>query len=66
MYLTDVYTLPASLAGIPAASIPVGLTSGGLPVGLQIMAPPLAETRLFAFAAACEKSFPPSAPPGLG
>jgi aspartyl-tRNA(Asn)/glutamyl-tRNA(Gln) amidotransferase subunit A len=65
MYLTDVYTLPASLAGIPAASVPVGLTSGGLPVGLQIMAPPLAETRLFAFASACEKSSPPAAPPRL-
>ena len=65
MYLTDVYTLPASLAGVPAASIPVGLTTAGLPVGLQIIAPPLAETRLFAFAAACERSFPPAAPPEL-
>ena len=39
MYLSDVFTLPASLAGIPGISIPCGFTSGGLPIGLQIMAP---------------------------
>ena len=39
MYLSDVFTLPASLAGIPGISVPGGFTSEGLPIGLQIMAP---------------------------
>ncbi|MGD8372092.1 MAG: Asp-tRNA(Asn)/Glu-tRNA(Gln) amidotransferase subunit GatA [Syntrophobacterales bacterium] len=39
MYLSDVFTLPASLAGIPGLSIPCGFTSQGLPIGLQILAP---------------------------
>jgi aspartyl-tRNA(Asn)/glutamyl-tRNA(Gln) amidotransferase subunit A len=39
MYLSDVFTLPASLAGIPGISVPCGFTSGGLPIGLQILAP---------------------------
>lgn len=39
MYLSDVFTLPASLAGIPGISVPCGFTSEGLPIGLQIMAP---------------------------
>src|SRR6185312_14522679 len=44
MYLSDVYTLPASLAGLPAISVPCAPTAAGLPVGLQIIAPPLRET----------------------
>ena len=39
MYLADIMTVPASLAGLPAMSIPVGVTSAGLPVGMQIVAP---------------------------
>lgn len=39
MYLADIMTVPASLAGLPAISIPIGTTSSGLPVGMQIMAP---------------------------
>ncbi|UCG20366.1 MAG: Asp-tRNA(Asn)/Glu-tRNA(Gln) amidotransferase subunit GatA [Deltaproteobacteria bacterium] len=39
MYLSDVFTLPASLAGIPGISVPCGFTSEGLPIGLQILAP---------------------------
>lgn len=46
MYLADIYTTAANLAGIPAASIPCGFTSGGLPIGLQLMAPHFEETRL--------------------
>jgi aspartyl-tRNA(Asn)/glutamyl-tRNA(Gln) amidotransferase subunit A len=38
MYLSDVYTLPANLAGIPGICLPCGLTREGLPVGLQLMA----------------------------
>ncbi len=39
MYLSDVFTLPASLAGIPGISVPCGFTSGKLPIGLQILGP---------------------------
>nr|WP_199671325.1 Asp-tRNA(Asn)/Glu-tRNA(Gln) amidotransferase subunit GatA [Salinisphaera sp. Q1T1-3] len=45
MYLNDVYTLPASLAGVPGMSVPAGF-SNGLPVGLQLIAPWFAEGRL--------------------
>jgi aspartyl-tRNA(Asn)/glutamyl-tRNA(Gln) amidotransferase subunit A len=54
MYLGDVYTLPASLAGIPAISVPCAPTAAGLPVGLQVMGRPLDEATLFAVAAAWE------------
>jgi len=43
MYLSDIYTVPANLAGLPALSIPVGTDSQELPIGLQIMAKPFAE-----------------------
>ena len=46
MYLSDIYTISANLAGIPAISIPCGFTSGGLPVGLQLMAKHFAEETL--------------------
>lgn len=46
MYLNDIYTIPANLAGIPAASIQAGLTSSGLPAGLHLMTPYLAEAKL--------------------
>ncbi len=50
MYLADLYTVPASIAGVPAMSIPNGNDEGGLPIGLQLMAPAFAEARLLAFA----------------
>jgi aspartyl-tRNA(Asn)/glutamyl-tRNA(Gln) amidotransferase subunit A len=53
MYAADLCTLPASLAGVPAISVPCGL-SEGLPVGLQIMAPTLADDRCYEVAAALE------------
>jgi aspartyl-tRNA(Asn)/glutamyl-tRNA(Gln) amidotransferase subunit A len=46
MYLEDAFTIPASMAGVPALSIPCGLSSDGLPVGLQIIAPQFAEDKL--------------------
>ena len=45
-YLADIYTLPASLAGLPGLSLPVGSGEGGLPVGLQLIGPPLKESLL--------------------
>ena len=54
MYLIDAYTLPANLAGIPAISVPAGFTAGGLPLGLQLMAPHFAEERLLQAAHAFE------------
>src|SRR6202042_2495335 len=56
MYLNDLCTLPASLAGTPAISVPCGL-SEGLPVGLQIMAPALADERCYRVAAAFEAAY---------
>jgi aspartyl-tRNA(Asn)/glutamyl-tRNA(Gln) amidotransferase subunit A len=55
MYLSDIDTLPASLAGVPAMSIPVGLSANGMPIGMQIITPHLQESRAFAIAAACER-----------
>lgn len=46
MYLLDLYTVPANLAGLPAISVPCGMSKAGLPIGLQLMAPPLQEERL--------------------
>ena len=46
MYLQDVFTLPPSLAGIAAASVPCGLSSDGLPLGLQLCAPQFGESQL--------------------
>lgn len=58
MYVADLCTLPASLAGTPAISVPCGLARDGdhapLPVGLQIMAPALADDRCYRVAAAYE------------
>jgi aspartyl-tRNA(Asn)/glutamyl-tRNA(Gln) amidotransferase subunit A len=56
MYLNDYCTVPMSLAGIPAISIPCGL-SEGLPVGLQLAGPAFSENRLFEAAHALERAF---------
>jgi len=54
MYMTDIDTVTINLAGIPALSLPCGF-AGGLPVGLQIMAPPLGEGRIFTVAKRVEE-----------
>jgi aspartyl-tRNA(Asn)/glutamyl-tRNA(Gln) amidotransferase subunit A len=64
MYVNDLCTLPASLAGTPAISVPSGL-SEGLPVGLQIMAPALADERCYRVAAAVESAVAPLVVPPL-
>jgi aspartyl-tRNA(Asn)/glutamyl-tRNA(Gln) amidotransferase subunit A len=55
MYLNDIYTIGANLAGLPAVSVPCGLV-GGLPVGLQIIGPHFAEERLLAAAHAWQRT----------
>jgi aspartyl-tRNA(Asn)/glutamyl-tRNA(Gln) amidotransferase subunit A len=47
MYLEDVFTLPANLAGIPGLAFPVGFDDQGLPVGMQLMGPHFHEELLF-------------------
>jgi aspartyl-tRNA(Asn)/glutamyl-tRNA(Gln) amidotransferase subunit A len=64
MYLADLYTIPSNLYGGPAISVPCG-TSEGLPVGLQVMAPTMADDRMYRVAAALESVLPPATPPGL-
>ena len=56
MYLTDIATIGANLAGIPALSVPAGFDNDGMPIGLQIMAPQLKEAKLFNFAYKFEQS----------
>ena len=46
MYLSDIFTIPVNLAGLPGISIPGGFDSQGLPIGLQIIGKPLDEGRI--------------------
>jgi aspartyl-tRNA(Asn)/glutamyl-tRNA(Gln) amidotransferase subunit A len=46
MYLSDIYTITANLAGIPGISVPCGLSHGKLPIGMQLLAAPFAEETL--------------------
>jgi aspartyl-tRNA(Asn)/glutamyl-tRNA(Gln) amidotransferase subunit A len=65
MYLSDVYTAPANLAGIPAISVSAGISSDGLPIGFQLLGPHFAEPLLLRAAAALEGAFDaPSIAPG--
>jgi aspartyl-tRNA(Asn)/glutamyl-tRNA(Gln) amidotransferase subunit A len=65
MYLNDIYTIGADLAGLPAISIPCGFTSQGLPVGLQIVGKRRGEAAVLRAAAAFEAAQPwaPHVPP---
>ena len=56
MYLNDIFTVPASLAGLPGISIPVGLDKAGLPVGIQLIANSFDEPNLISVAHTLEKS----------
>ncbi len=56
MYLNDVFTVPASLAGLPAMSVPAGLSADGLPLGLQLIARPFDELTLFRAGEALEQA----------
>jgi len=56
MYLSDIFTITASLAGLPAMSVPCGQTGEGLPVGLQLIGPHFGEPVLFRLAEAFERA----------
>jgi aspartyl-tRNA(Asn)/glutamyl-tRNA(Gln) amidotransferase subunit A len=56
MYLNDVFTVTAPMAGLPAISVPGGLDSQGLPLGLQLIGRPFAEETLFALGAIIENA----------
>lgn len=56
MYLSDIYTISANLAGIPAISIPCGFTKSGLPVGMQVLGKPFNEEVLFRVAYTYEQN----------
>ncbi|MFE9918596.1 Asp-tRNA(Asn)/Glu-tRNA(Gln) amidotransferase subunit GatA [Micromonospora sp. NPDC005553] len=64
MYLADLYTIPTNLYGGPGISVPCGL-SEGLPVGLQVMAPTMADDRMYRVAAALESAIGTFTPPAL-
>ena len=67
MYLNDVFTIPSNLAGAAAISLPCGLAEDGLPVGLQLLGPPMSEGLLFKVAYAYEQARGPvDAPPLWG
>jgi aspartyl-tRNA(Asn)/glutamyl-tRNA(Gln) amidotransferase subunit A len=69
MYLSDIYTTTANLAGLPGLAVPAGVTSAGLPAGCQLLGPHYAEGHLFRAGAVISRSFPvelapPFRPPG--
>ena len=56
MYLNDIYTVPANLAGLPGISIPCGFSRAGLPIGLQLIGRPFEEAALLRIARAAERA----------
>jgi aspartyl-tRNA(Asn)/glutamyl-tRNA(Gln) amidotransferase subunit A len=65
MYLNDVYTVSANLAGVPGISVPCGLSSEGLPIGTQLIGNFWSEDKLFALAHRYQTEFPLDAKPGV-
>ncbi len=65
MYLSDIYTVSANLAGVPAVSIPCGLSSDGLPIGTQLISNFWSEATLFNFAHIYENAHPLDATPAV-
>jgi aspartyl-tRNA(Asn)/glutamyl-tRNA(Gln) amidotransferase subunit A len=65
MYLNDVFTVPASMAGIPGMSVPAGLDATGLPLGLQVLGRPFDEETVFSVAQVLETSAAFSALPAV-
>jgi aspartyl-tRNA(Asn)/glutamyl-tRNA(Gln) amidotransferase subunit A len=58
MYLSDIFTIPCNLAGIPGLSVPCGLSAEGLPIGAQLLSNHFREETLFAAAGAIERAIP--------
>jgi aspartyl-tRNA(Asn)/glutamyl-tRNA(Gln) amidotransferase subunit A len=56
MYLNDIYTVPANLAGLPGISVPCGFSKAGLPIGLQLIGRPFEEATLLRIARAAERA----------
>lgn len=56
MYLNDVFTVPANMAGLPGISVPAGLSEDGLPLGLQVLAPAFDEETMFRVAGVVEEA----------
>ncbi len=56
MYLSDIASIPANLAGLPALSLPCGFGKDGLPIGLQLVGAPLSDTKLLKSAYAFEQA----------
>jgi aspartyl-tRNA(Asn)/glutamyl-tRNA(Gln) amidotransferase subunit A len=65
MYLSDVFSVPSNLAGDPAISVPFGADDAGLPIGVQLLAPPLGEPTLVRAGAAVESAAPEVPVPAL-
>jgi len=65
MYLNDVFTVTANLAGLPGISVPAGLDAQGLPLGLQVIGKPFDEEACFAVGAAIERAADFTALPGI-
>src|SRR5438552_1279994 len=65
MYLNDIYTVTANLSGVPGISVPCGLSSEGLPIGLQLLGPYWSESTLFRAAHAYETNRPFTARPRI-
>ena len=63
MYLADVFTVGANLAGVPAISVPCGLSPGRLPIGLQLTGPQLGDATVLRAAAAFERVVPSTGAP---
>jgi len=58
MYLSDIFTIPCNLAGIPGLSVPCGLSASGLPIGAQLLSDHFREETLFTAAGAIERAVP--------
>ena len=65
MYLNDVFTVPANMAGTPGLSVPAGVDAQGLPLGLQVLGRPFDEDTVFAVGAAIERAAGFSAVPSI-
>tara|TARA_B100000686_G_scaffold350465_1_gene446501 strand:+ start:6607 stop:8058 length:1452 start_codon:yes stop_codon:yes gene_type:complete len=58
MYVNDICTIPSNLAGHPAISVPFGQGSDGMPIGVQVLAPPMQEATMYRVAATLERATP--------